>query len=45
MEIQIMSTGYEVFKRGKLKKWAESGCKGCMDVKDWFKPIFPLFLP
>jgi hypothetical protein len=38
--VRITVSGYQVFKRGKLKR-AESGCK---DIKDWFKPIFPLFL-
>ena len=26
------------------KQWVESGGKGCMYIKDWFKPIFPIFL-
>jgi hypothetical protein len=24
--------GYQV-EEGQIKKWAESGCKGCMDIK------------
>ena len=26
------------------KNWGESGGKGCMYTKDWFKSIFPLFI-
>jgi hypothetical protein len=29
-------------KKGKQKNWDESGGKGCMYIKDWFKPIFLL---
>jgi hypothetical protein len=48
-----ISSAYEYFFwllswRGTNKKyWVESGGeggKGCMYVRDWFKPIFPLFL-
>jgi hypothetical protein len=32
-------------KRGKKKKnWGEGGGKGCLCRKDWFQPVFPLFL-
>ena len=24
--------------------WGESEGKGCMHIKDWLKPVFPLFL-
>jgi hypothetical protein len=27
--------------REEIKKWGESGGKGCMCIKDWFKPILP----
>jgi hypothetical protein len=31
-------------KRGKYRNWGEGGGKGCMYIKDWFKPIFPHFV-
>jgi len=31
-------------KMDKLKNWGEIGGKCCMYIKDWFKPIFRLFL-
>ena len=32
-------------EEGQIKKnWGESGGKECMYIKDWFKPIFLLFL-
>jgi len=34
-----------VSRRGKIKKnWGYSGGKGCMYIKDWFKPIFAVCL-
>jgi hypothetical protein len=31
-------------KRGQIKKLVEGGEQGFVHVKDWFKPMFPLFL-
>ena len=35
---------FVVLKRDKLKKWGDSGEKGRMYMKGWFKPISLIFL-
>ena len=31
-------------ENGQINNWGESGGKGCMYIKDWLKPILPVFL-
>ena len=33
-----------LISKGQIKKLRESGGKGRVYIKDWFKPPFPLFL-
>jgi hypothetical protein len=31
-------------EEGQIKNWGENGRKGCMHIKDWFKPNFHFLL-
>jgi hypothetical protein len=40
----IFTFTFTELKRGPIKNWGQMGVMGRICVKDWFKPVSPVFL-